>query len=183
MTVNQNELLSALVDGELEGKELDQALSLLKSDKQAMAQFQRYQLAKDALHGHISLRKDTDLTARISDSLKDEPTFSSKKSHVISFPKQFWKQASGLALAASIGALAVIGVTTQPQFVSEATMASASMEAPTTSFIVSTKANRWTVDEAEVEDRLNTYLLDHNEYTSTSDVFTYARVVSFSVGQ
>ena len=47
MTVNQNELLSALVDGELQGEELNQALDLLLTDKQARAQFQRYQLASD----------------------------------------------------------------------------------------------------------------------------------------
>ncbi len=180
MTVNQNELLSALVDGELQGEELEQALDLLQSDKQAMAQFQRYQIVKDALHGHVSTHKNSDLTIRISDSLRDEPTFSNKSAQIISFPKQFWKQASSLAVAASIGALAVIGMTTEPQ-VSEHTMAA--MDASPTSIIIAKKTDRWTVDESEIEDRLNTYLLDHNEYTNTSDVFSYARVVSYSVGQ
>ncbi|EMR12478.1 Anti sigma-E protein RseA, partial [Methylophaga lonarensis MPL] len=39
--------------------------------------------------------------------------------------------------------------------------------------------NRWTVAEQEVEDRLNTYLVDHNEYAGTSGVFSYGRVVSY----
>ncbi|MBE9532624.1 MAG: sigma-E factor negative regulatory protein [Proteobacteria bacterium] len=180
MTVNQNELLSALVDGELQGKALEQALDLLQSDEQAIVQFQRYQLASDTLHGHAA-QSNTDLTARISASLIDEPAFSTKKAQIIPFPKQFWKQATSLAVAASIGALAVIGVTTQPQFTPEVTVATT--EAPMATFAVAKKANRWTVGEAEVEDRLNTYLLDHNEYTSTSDVFSYARVVSYSAGQ
>ena len=181
MTVNQNELLSALVDGELQGKELEHALDLLQTDKQAIAQFQHYQFASDTLHGHVAAQGNTDLTAQISASLIDEPTFSTKKAQVIPFPKQFWKQATGLAVAASIGALAVIGVTTQPQFTPEVTVAT--IEAPMATFAVAKKANRWTVGEAEVEERLNTYLLDHNEYTSTSDVFSYARVVSYSAGQ
>ena len=182
MTVNQNELLSALVDSELQDKALEQALDLLQNDEQAIAQFQRYQLASDALHGHIATQSNTDLTARISASLINEPVFFTKKAQVIPFPKQFWKQVTGLAVAASIGALAVIGVTTQPQFTSEVTVAT--IEAPRATFSVATKkANRWTVGEEEVEDRLNTYLLDHNEYTSTSDVFSYARVVSYSAGQ
>lgn len=181
MTVNQQELLSALIDNELQGDELEQALNLLQSDQQALAQFQRYQLATDTLHRNNAIENNVDLTVRISASLKDEPTFSIKKAEVISFPKQFWKQATGLAVAASIGALAVIGVTTQPQLISETTVATT--EAPMASFAVVKKSNRWTVGEEEVEDRLNTYLLDHNEYTSTSDVFSYARVVSYSAGQ
>ncbi len=181
MTVNQNELLSALVDGELQGKALEKALDLLQNDEQAIVQFQRYQLASDTLHGHAA-QSNTDLTARISASLIDEPAFSTKKAQIIPFPKQFWKQATSLAVAASIGALAVIGVTTQPPFTPEVTVAT--IEAPRATFAVATKkANRWTVGEEEVEDRLNTYLLDHNEYTSTSDVFSYARVVSYSAGQ
>lgn len=179
MTVNQNELLSALVDGELQGEELEQALDLLLSDELAMAQFQQYQLASDALHGHTFAQQNIDLTARISARLVDEVTF--KKAQVISFPKQFWRQATGFAIAASIGALAVIGVTTQPQLTSGVTVAT--IEAPMATLAIAKKANRWTVGEEEVEDRLNTYLLEHNEYTSTSDVFSYARVVSYSAEQ
>jgi sigma-E factor negative regulatory protein RseA len=44
-------------------------------------------------------------------------------------------------------------------------------------------ANRWTVNEPEVQERLNTYLVDHNEYAGASGVFSYARVVSYDAGQ
>lgn len=186
MTANQNELLSALVDSELKGKELQEALDLLNSNEQARVQFQRYQIASDVLHGHVSVNQKVDLTERIAAALKDEPAIVStmkKKASVISFPKQFWKQATGLAVAASVGALAVMGVMTQSQNQLMPTTALASIETPTEAITVAQSPSRWTVGEQEVEERLNTYLVNHNEYAGASDVFSYARVVSYDAGQ
>jgi len=185
MTIHQNELLSALVDGELQGDEIEQALQLVITNEQARMQLQRYQLASDVLQGYVSGSKNVDLTSRISAALVDEPVFSQtlmvkKKAQVILFPKQFWKQATGLAIAASVGALAVMGVMTQPQNQLIPVTPLAAIDAPT---VVAQAGNRWTVGEPEVADRLNTYLLDHNEYAGASGVFTYARVVSYDAGR
>jgi len=184
MTVNHNELLSALVDGELQGKELDNALQLLYSNKQLRQQWQRYQRASDVLHGHSFGQHDHDLTKRISMAVSEEPTFSSSKNiaRLIAFPKQFWRQAVSLAVAASIGALAVVGVMTQPQnqLVPNAQLAVATNDS---SQMATLRGKRWAVGEQEVEQRLNSYLVDHNEYAGAPDVFSYARVVSYDVGQ
>ncbi|KKN10162.1 hypothetical protein LCGC14_1039350 [marine sediment metagenome] len=190
MTANQNELLSALVDGELKGEELQQALQLLSTNDIARVQFQRHQLISDALHGHVTKSRTVDLTQRIADALLDEPALAlptKDKASVIPFPTQFWKQASGLALAASVGALAVIGVMNQSQNQLTPTNvnALASVESiPTAAPVrVAQAGDRWTVGEPEVEDRLNTYLVNHNEYAGASNVFSYARVVSYDAGQ
>ena len=193
MTVNQNELLSALVDGELQGKELEQAMHLLNTSEQARVLFQRYQLASDVLHGHVSsLTSTVDLTSRISMALLDEAepennAMPKSKARVIPFPKHFWKQATGLAIAASVGALAVIGVMTQPQnqlVPTSPLVATNAVSTPVNQPVkVARASNRWTVDEQEVESRLNTYLVDHNEYAGASDVFSYARVVAYDAGQ
>ena len=45
------------------------------------------------------------------------------------------------------------------------------------------QSNRWTVAEPEIEDRLNNYLVDHNEYVGTSGMFSYGRVVSYGTEQ
>jgi sigma-E factor negative regulatory protein RseA len=205
MTANQNELLSALVDGELNGNELQQALELLNSSEQARKQFQHYQLASDVMHGHVPLDLKVDLTGPITDALLDEPVMvptTKHKAKVIPFPKQFWRQATGLALAASVGALAVIGVMTQPQnqlmpATSLATIGVmtqpqnqlmpatflAANEVAATAITVAQTGNRWTVEEEDVEQLLNTYLVDHNEYSGASGVFSYARVVTYDAGQ
>jgi len=186
MTANQNELLSALVDGELKGNELEQALQLLSTSDTAKAQFKRHQFVSDVLHGYVSQNRSVDLTGRITDALLDDPSISSatkRKALVIAFPAYFWKQATGLALAASVGAMAVLGVMSQPQNELMPIAAVASIEAPVQPMIVAQTGNRWTVGEKEVEDRLNTYLVNHNEYAGASSVFSYARVVSYDAGQ
>ncbi|OUR71372.1 hypothetical protein A9Q78_09970 [Methylophaga sp. 41_12_T18] len=184
MTINQHELLSALVDGELQGDELEQALLLLDSDEQLRAQFQRYQYSSDVMHGNNYQHSHIDLTKGIAQALVSEQTFTKQglikhKAALLAFPKQFWTQAASLAMAASVGALAVVGITSQSQNQFIATSAVVASAAANNTG----NGNRWTVGEPEIEDRLNTYLVDHNEYAGASGVFSYARLVSYEAGQ
>lgn len=187
MTVDQNELLSALVDGELNDNELERALQLLSNNDTARARFQRHQLVSDVLHGHVSHNRTVDLTGRIAEALSDEPAIAMVPKHKIlpiPFPTRFWRQATSLALAASVGALAVMGVMNQPQNQLMPATAVASIEqAPAKQMAVAQTGDRWTVGEPEVEDRLNTYLVNHNEYAGASSVFSYARVVTYDAEQ
>ncbi|MFW5426136.1 MAG: sigma-E factor negative regulatory protein [Methylophagaceae bacterium] len=183
MTMNQNELLSALVDGELQGDELDQALQVLATDKLATAQFQRYQQTQDVLKGYGERGLSHNLVSRISLAIENEPVYSQQttqhKAEVITLPTPFWKQMTGLAVAASVGALAVVGVMTQPQSSLVTNTPMAAIDAPNKVITVAQTGERWTVNEPEIEYRLNNYLLDHNEQTGPSGVFSYARVVSY----
>ncbi|EGL55814.1 hypothetical protein MAMP_02808 [Methylophaga aminisulfidivorans MP] len=45
MTIKQQELLSAFVDGELNEQELDELLALMKSDDSAKQDYMRYQFS------------------------------------------------------------------------------------------------------------------------------------------
>jgi sigma-E factor negative regulatory protein RseA len=188
MTTTHKELISALVDGELTGSELTQALDLLTNDDEFREQWQRYQSNSDTLHGH-SVNIQFDLVGRVSSALLDEPTHHVKveKAAVITFPKQIWKQAVGLAMAASVGAIAMVSVISQPeqQIVPMIPIASLEQEnsLASTQLAHVSKPNRWTVGEPEVEQRLNDYLVDHHEYGGTSGVFSYARVVAYEAGQ
>jgi len=185
MNDHDKELLSALMDGELQGQELDAALQLIQTNEQAKDRWQHYQLTSDVLHGRNVALYNHDLTARISSAIANEPTHSvpNTKANVIAFPKQFWKQAAGFAVAASLGALAVIGVNNQPQnnLVPNAQIASVEVEPAAVS--ATQKGKLWTVGENEVEQRLNTYLVEHNEYSDSPSVFSYARVISYDAGQ
>ena len=77
-----------------------------------------------------------------------------------------------------------MGVMNQPQnqLIPDTAVASIEETAAEPMMLAQT-GNRWTVGEQEVEDRLNTYLVNHNEYTGASSVFSYARVVSYDAGQ
>jgi sigma-E factor negative regulatory protein RseA len=188
MTVNHTELLSALVDGELQGQELEKALQLLANNEQTREQLKRYQFTSDVLHGNVTGNRQVDLTASVSQALDKEPIYTTRikekpKAAVITLPKNIWQQAAGLAMAASVGALAVVGVISQPQNQLVPMITTAENEAPVETSTVAAAGNRWTVGEEEVADRLNTYLVDHNEYAGASGVFSYARVVSYESGQ
>lgn len=183
MAINHLQLVSALVDGQLTAKELDQALMLINSDDEARQAFIRYQQTSDILHGYTrNLHQDsTSLLTGVSAALRDEPTYSKAatskaKSKILAFPQTIWKQATGLAIAASVGALTVIAVVQQQAEVAAIPVASA---VPAETATLVSQGTRWTVGEPEVEDRLNNYLVDHNEYAGTADVFSYGRVVSY----
>lgn len=181
MTAKQQELLSAFVDGELDKQELDELLVLMDNDD-ARTAFMRYQFSSDVLHGYNSYSTPLDLTQKISAGLADEAPHTVdasklKKANVLTLPDWFWKQTAGLAAAASIGALAVVGVMSQQQSGIAPQLAEAEIVQQQDNPVVT--SNRWTVGETEVEDRLNNYLVDHNEYAGASGLFSYARVVSY----
>ena len=203
MMTDDNELLSALVDGELRGRELDKALAFLSKDPSARERIQRYQISRDAFHG-FGTKHQARATQKISAAIlleaKHKPVNVQAvgKTNVISLPITFWQQSLSLAVAASVGALAVVGVMTQPNIqpvpmtpmaASESIQGSesagitvaASKARPRA--LTSNSGNRWTVEEQEIEDRLNIYLVDHNEYAGVSDIFSNARVVAYESGQ
>lgn len=182
MTAKQQELLSAFVDGELNKQELDELLALMDKDSRAREDYMRYQISSDVMHGYKSFSNPVDLTQRISAALADEAPHAveataTKKANVFALPSWFWKQTAGLAAAASIGALAVVGVMNQPQTSMTPQLAEVKTVEQQNTTVAAT--NRWTVGEREVEDRLNNYLVDHNEYAGASGLFSYARVVSY----
>lgn len=185
MTVNPNEMLSALVDGELHAEELEYTLQLIDSDQQAKLTLQRYQLISDVLNDHVASNYTLQSTSYILAALAAEPAHQSTAKHkakIIAFPKQMIKQLTGLAIAASVGALAVISVvTTETQTMVDVPIAS--VASPESRTIMAESGNRWTVGEPEIADRLNTYLVDHNEYAGAAGVFSYARVVSYDAGR
>lgn len=185
MAINHLELVSALVDGQLAGSELEQAMHLIANNSDAREMFMRYQQTSDILHGYTRSINQSPLalTSRVSTALYDEPTYSiadrpRSTARLLRFPKPFWKQVTGLAMAASVGALAVVGVVQQQSGFDNVPVANVvANEVPASAMI--SQSNRWTVAEPEIEDRLNNYLVDHNEYAGTSGMFSYGRVVSY----
>ncbi|WP_289282973.1 sigma-E factor negative regulatory protein, partial [Methylophaga sp. UBA5088] len=69
MTIKQQELLSAFVDGELNEQELDELLALMKTDDSAKVDYMRYQFSSDLLHGYVTDHNHVDLTDRIHQAL------------------------------------------------------------------------------------------------------------------
>jgi len=105
----RDERVSALMDGEIDGSDIDRALSDLKQDAELSARWNRYHLVSDSLHNDLASQVDPQLADRISEQIAAEPIYTSAD-HWGKKPSPAWlKQAGGLAIAASVTAVAILG--------------------------------------------------------------------------
>ncbi len=104
--------ISMLVDGELEEWELNGTLQALEQDAEMQSCWRNYHLIGDAMRGHLPNPLCSDLGDRVSRALKHEPTYFPPRTASLSSPSRFTprKTAAGFALAASLTAIAVVGV-------------------------------------------------------------------------
>ncbi|HEC18100.1 MAG TPA: hypothetical protein ENI97_02015 [Gammaproteobacteria bacterium] len=105
MTNPSDERLSALLDGELDGQERQAALDKLLDSEHQRKAWGRYHLIGDTLKRSLPGGIDHGFSSRVMAALADEPT-------VLAPPVRApWGQRlAGLAVAASVAAVAVLGV-------------------------------------------------------------------------
>lgn len=191
MENHTSEQLSALVDDELRGAALRQALEQLRRDAGLKARWGRYHLISDTLHANLVTARAADLCQRVQQALEQEPTLLAPRRK----PRlpALAKQAAGVAIAASVAVVAIIGVQ-QGDTPAGVTPAVAPVAQTQTVRPAGTPANSMvqlastgsggpalTVIEPAARGRLNSYLVNHNEYSVSSGmqgVLPYARIVS-----
>lgn len=185
---DKTDKLSALMDGEV--RDADKWLEQLTKDDDMQQAWQRYHIARDVIKGQLSDFPQMDISAAVSQSIKDEPVIVTPIWRRLS-PRYVMKQAAGLAVAAAVGTVAVLSVQ-QAQLVSPDNPVIADANNTTSNVQVATKiepgqirqvtfTTRNKLDEA-VESKLSGYLVNHNEFSTTtrvSKVMPYSRIVSF----
>lgn len=118
-----DERLSSLLDGELDEPQRRDAIEALSRDSEARERWERLNLASDALHGNLPEGIDMGFSSRVMAAIADEPAILApppRNSTVsdsvapasIHAPSRFGRRVAGLAVAASVAALAVMGVDT-----------------------------------------------------------------------
>ena len=95
--------ISALMDGELQGKAADEVISLLERDAEAAQTWRLYHLMSDAIHEQPLLSEG--FTRRVSERLAAEPTILAPGR----LPGRTPAQRFAYAAAASIAAVALVG--------------------------------------------------------------------------
>lgn len=187
MTDQNKAQISALMDGELD----DLAVKKLLEDRSIKQCWQRYHIISDVIHNNTPLNTDTQLALRISELIKAEPAI------LVPTPTrtlpEFLRPAAGMAVAATVAALAILGV---QQFRAGQVMEQAAPIAAT-ALPASVPTNRVGVpvqvagnDERPVQQVIQTpgfepgsvnqvsvnnvkmsrYILNHNEYQSNTGV-------------
>ena len=131
-----------------------------------------------------------DISAAVSESLKTEPVIFTPMWRRLS-PRYVMKQAAGLAVAAAVGTIAVLSVQ-QTQLVSSDNSTIAKANGAETTYQVASQLQPGQIRQvsfntrqkldAAVESKLSGYLVNHNEFstsTRVSGVMPYTRIVSF----
>ena len=185
----RDDKLSALMDGQL--RDSDAYLERLAQDSEMRAVWQRYHLARDAMKGKLSTTPLLDISAGVSHALQQEATIITPLWRRIS-PRYVMKQTAGLAVAAAVSTIAVLGVQ-QMQLTEQGDTAVAQNSVqPVQQIAQNTNKIRQVAFttrqklDADVESKLSGYLVNHNEFSNSlrvSGVMPYTRIVSFVPAQ
>lgn len=108
MSETTKEQLSAFMDNEIDGLNKDLVDDLLK-DPELLDAWSRYHLISDSLKQGLPERIDRNLAKNVSNSLRDEPVIVAPDR----FGQKFVRPVAGFAIAASVAALAILGIQQQ----------------------------------------------------------------------
>jgi len=191
MSEDKLEGISALMDGELDSRERNIAIENIEVDPDTKLSWQRYHMIGDTMRHTMPHTVKPDLAAKLNEMLENEPAILAPKRNDNVISKDFTKPLAGLAVAASITAVAIFGLQNNDQEVpgmesgavefaaaeNKITPIDSSIEFATmteSSFNAIPSTVR-TVKYEPVENtleakRLNSYILNHNQVNSRMGV-------------
>ncbi|MBI3344655.1 MAG: sigma-E factor negative regulatory protein [Gammaproteobacteria bacterium] len=185
--MSKDEHISALMDGELNEAETGRLLDQLQRDAGLRMCWTRYHLISDALRSDLTCHIKHNVASRVIQALESEPTHLSPRRltpHPSRLTPHIFKPLAGLAVAASIAAVAVLGLqTTAPlQTASPVNLAGLSGAAPVAQVSSAAGRSRWSAGRPSVESKLDIYLANHNQYSMSTEMqgmLPYARIVGY----
>ncbi|NNE36675.1 MAG: sigma-E factor negative regulatory protein [Gammaproteobacteria bacterium] len=173
MTEQIREQISAVMDGEMDSKSCSASI---KSEEFTHTWF-RYHLISDCMHDRINTHHHFDLTRKISESIQAEPTILAPSAN--STPK-YIKPLAGMAVAASVAAMAIIGFqqlqapqdtrSTPSLPVAQVQTPPPQVEYGVPVVLPDAGAARPVQVQMQSDMRINRYLINHNEYRTTMGV-------------
>jgi len=188
MSNEKFEQISALVDDELDqGARF--VLHALQSDEEGKSAWGRYHLIGECLRGHLPACVDMHLAARVNRKLHDVQILKSAY-----LDSRLLKGVAGLAIAASVAAVAILGVrqigsgpavTATPAVASNQADIHGDYQTVTVTagpVQEQTAGNYKALDDAQ--SRMNRYLVNYNEHRANAGVqgtLPYVRIVAHEV--
>lgn len=194
--ISKQERLSALVDGELEAFERRRMIGILVEDEASLERWRRDHLLRDALRGELPPALCRDFLARVNAGIdaalaenenEDEP--SAHRGHA---PLPLWLRAgAGFAVAASVAVVTILGLQSLVGggAIPAGTAVVASRQAPAAAprqaggfrlaNTTAPEAVQPGVSDAEVQRRINSYLINHSEFAGRPAMLPYARIVGY----
>jgi sigma-E factor negative regulatory protein RseA len=186
MASQREEQVSALVDGEASGGEINGAISALLSDAALRERWSRYHLISDALRNNLPDLPCHTMADRVREALEDEPTILAPRRRRVHMPG-FVRQAAGLAVAASVTAAAILGVQYMHSGEEGDGATPVLAQGPQTQEYRRLGGAAPVREVSEVyQSNLDPYLVNHNEYSVSSGMqgmLPYVRIVSDEAGR
>ena len=189
MNNKQDELISALLDDELDYDASQRAISgLLDSGQDGMDRFARYRLIGDVMRGESAVLAGS-VATRVSQALRDEPPVLAPRPRAHQRPRRWARPAAGLAIAASVAAAAIMvapqlmtrpGEPGQPMQLAadvqhrDATpatlVAAGGSQADARPVEVAETQLRWPARNQEASERFDRLMMEHREFGGRTGV-------------
>jgi sigma-E factor negative regulatory protein RseA len=166
-----HEQISALVDDELSEAEHALLIKRLTDDASMRDRLSRYQLISDSLQNHMPRKTDPDFNIGVQLALQDEPDVQAEPARLT----RLFKPLAGLAVAASVAVVAVLSLQSVRQ--ESPAGASAVATAPVSNEFAAVDATPLLADTGNGAQRLDVYLVNHNEYAVNRGMLPYVRLV------
>jgi sigma-E factor negative regulatory protein RseA len=172
------ELISGLVDNELSELEERRVHKAMAEDPSLRVVWERYHVIRAALRNEMDVPAGVGLPERVSAALASEPQ------SVVARWRPAVRTVGGLAVAASVAALTVVGIQTYRAPQSGAVVVAAK-PAASTERTMRVSATRWNTKEPARERMLNGYLVEHQEASSggVGGALPYVRIVGYDAEQ
>lgn len=181
MSEPKQELLSSLIDGQLDTLAVGDVLEELESDDQLRGAWSRYHLIGYALRGEPVRADFEGIAERVSQRLAEE-VVTPIRSKVPRGRSAWLGPAVGYALAASAALVAVFAL---PSLFEDRRGPGNQLvlrDLPQAKHYLQDVGTRWSQGQPALDSKLNSYLVNHQEYTpvaSMKGLLPYATFVSY----
>lgn len=171
MNDSNKEQLSALIDDEVPLADMDS----VRREPEFIKTWQSYHLIRDAIKDELSTPSAFNLADRVSLALADEPVVFAPNALAAPVRRRWLKPLAGLAIAASVAAISVVGMqwlkpTAEP-------VLAANVPAP-----VEVNTGLASQDDPAEQQRLKEYLIEHSQqsiHQGNNRVVPYVQAASF----
>jgi len=173
-----------LMDGEANAAESERIIDAVSRDQALRGVWGRYHLIGAAIRQESAAYGSEVLPRRIAAGIEAEPSSASTVVSMSVRKRSMARMVGSLAIAASVAAVALIGVqfrapdSKQP----DAQVAVTTAPVTTRDYIRAAGETRWKQRQPGTEHKLNMYLVEHNEFSPTTSIkgmMNYGRIAGY----
>ena len=183
VSLKVREQISAMLDGELSVHEEELLLARLATDKVLQETFERYQMIHDLMSNQMPSKFDPGFADRVHASIEQE------SAHNIKAVPSAWqskiiKPLAAIAVAATVAIVILFSPGRDTSLPGTGNDHIGAIAAADKTYVADPM--RWSTSTREVGDNLNSYLVNHNEYTSSTNIqgmLQYVRIAGYDVEQ